>query len=86
MGTTNNSLRPVTIVKDRYNGEYLGGMWTAWNDYVENIPLDIGSDGVTCGMFWQTYEGIFGKGDTPEQAYNDLVNKLNGKKIISNIK
>ena len=43
---------PLTIVKDRYNGCYSRGEWTAWNCDADEVPPDISDDDVTCACFW----------------------------------
>lgn len=69
-------IHPCTIINDRYSGCYSGGKWTAW-------PLDMDqiSDGYLGGdpdemMLFSDETLIYGKGDTPDQAYKDLINKM----------
>lgn len=71
-------LYPLTIVKDRYGGTYSGGKYTAWHLDYFNLPEEIDEDDCTCADFW-TADGnyyLVGKGDTVEQAYKDLVEKV----------
>jgi hypothetical protein len=37
-------LYPVTVIKDRYNGVYSKGKWTAFNCHADDIPLGIDGD------------------------------------------
>lgn len=45
-------------------------------DYAWDVPEEIECDDVTCMIFWDTYDGIVGKGSTPERAMADLVAKM----------
>jgi hypothetical protein len=63
---------PLTICLDRYFGTYSGGIFTAWNLNADLVPKDISGDDVTCAVFWENNELPVGKGNTPEQAINDL--------------
>lgn len=67
---------PCTIIEDRYNGVYSGGVWTAWNKYKENVPDEIDDSDVPCANFWYNYKEIVGLGKTPHKAYKDLEKKL----------
>lgn len=70
---------PLTIVFDRYNGVYSGGKFTAWNKSFDEVPIEIEEDDVTCREFWNKHEesnGIVGLGETPEEAVNDLIARL----------
>ena len=70
---------PLTIITDRYNGTYSGGKVLAFNmDYYE-LPEDIDGDDVACSNFFQKTKIIYGKGDTPMEAYRDLIIKAGGK-------
>lgn len=70
---------PLTIVEDRYTGVYSNGEYTAWNMYFDEIPQDIDGDDVSCYDFWHSYNGIVGLGRTPNEAIEDLRQKLEGK-------
>lgn len=77
---------PLTIVLDRYNGTYSGGKYTAWNLDVDEVPASICYDDVACFEFWSrqrstsvTNKYVVGKGETMQEAYNDLKAKLENK-------
>lgn len=80
---------PCTIIKDRYNGTYSGGVFTAWNEDCYEIPDEVSGDDTECQDFWYSNkikpfnvfgEPLFvGKGRTPQEAYNDLLSKVNPK-------
>ena len=76
-------LWPVTIIMDRYSGTYSGGQYTAWNCYPEDIPNDVFSNDMACAEFWgindETNKYIVGKGRTPDDAQNDLFNKIDAQ-------
>ena len=68
---------PLCIIYDRHNGKYSGGKWIAFNCTHDDIPLNINADDVTSA--WESLkrrrnEGkiLYGVGDTPEDAINDL--------------
>ena len=70
---------PLCIIYDRYNGTYSGGKWVAFNCTHDDIPINITADDVTCGEAWSSLrrrrnEGkiLYGVGNTPEAAINDL--------------
>lgn len=69
-------LYPITIIKDRYNGVYSGGKWTAWNCRPWRVPEDIFEDDVSCMEYWnksEHYDDPFcGVGETIEDAIEDL--------------
>ncbi len=80
----NNIITPLYIIRDRYNGAYSGGKYLAFNltSYgVSRLPIDAGD--CECNAFWEgrdpdydVNDYIIGKGNTPEEAYEDLVRKL----------
>ena len=75
-----NEIYPLTIISDRYGGSYSGGDFTAWNmDYYE-IPTDPDEDDVTCMLFWTKTDIIVGRGDTPQEAVDDLKRRLEALK------
>ena len=71
---------PLTITRDRYCGAYSGGYFTAWNmDYYE-IPTEPEEDDVSCMMFWYTTDIVVGRGETPQEAVDDLTRRLEALK------
>lgn len=75
-----NEIYPLTIINDRYTGTYSGGIFTAWNmDYYE-IPTDPDEDDVTCMLFWAKTDIIVGRGETPQEAVDDLKRRLEALK------
>lgn len=75
-----NEIYPLTIINDRYTGTYSGGIFTAWNmDYYE-IPTDPDEDDVTCMLFWAKTDIIVGRGETPQEAVDDLKRRLEAQK------
>ena len=69
---------PLTIIKDRYNGVYSGGAYTAWN--LDHWDLPDGVDGCDpeCSLFWdnEAKDYTVGKGATIMDALKDLREKL----------
>lgn len=70
------NIYPLTIVSDRYSGVYSGGQFTAWNMAYNDIPLDPILDDVSCMYFWDTTDIIIGRGETPQDAIEDLIKRL----------
>jgi hypothetical protein len=50
------SIYPIVIVADRYGGMYSRGKYTAWNCYIDEVPIEIDGDDMECYEFW--YEVI----------------------------
>lgn len=67
---------PLTIVSDRYGGAYSGGKWIAWPCDGDDVPVAPTEDDVTCHNFWYDFEGYVGKGKTPNEALESLLEKL----------
>ena len=72
----NKEIYPVTIIKDRYDGVYSQGKWTAWPIGIQHIPLAQDDGDSECNIFWDQYDKPVGKGDTPDKAFADLVEVL----------
>lgn len=76
-----DNLYPLTIVMDRYSGTYSGGEYTAWNMEPVYVPIEIYEGDVECADFFQNKTNdekiIFGVGNTPNEAIDDLIVKLN---------
>lgn len=71
------SVYPATIVADKYDGAYSGSHFTAWNCYPNEVPEEIFYSSEKVAAFWANanYDEI-GKGDTPDMAYRNLVEKM----------
>lgn len=73
---------PLVIIADRYNGTYSNAQYLAINQYTEYIPWQIGSGDSDEMNFWHAHtkekDNHFpiGKGKTPNEALNDLCNKI----------
>jgi hypothetical protein len=78
----NLNLYPLTIVRDRYTGCYSGGKFTAWNLYPEDISEEIYADDVGCSSFFSHTKIIYGRGETPNDAFMDLINMLEKEKRL----
>lgn len=65
-----SDIYPLVIVKDRYNGTYSGGKWTAWN--LGYVPSKVDADDIECADFFSKPNLIFGRGETPQEAIDDL--------------
>jgi hypothetical protein len=73
-----DTIYPLTITADRYNGAYSGGKFIAWNLLAEDIPEGTEGDDCDCYSFWLDNEIICGKGSTVSEALADLYVKLKG--------
>lgn len=67
---------PTTIICDRYRGMYSGALWLAFPRNYWDIPGAVDGEDEECYCFWRYYDGIVGKGATPEDAFNDLRKKM----------
>lgn len=74
---TIEEIYPMTLVCDRYDGTYSGGRYTAWMCDPWDVPTEIDESDVPCALFWESYEFPVGKGNTPLQAMEDLLVKIN---------
>ena len=77
MYKTPDEIFPVTIVCDRYTGAYSGGAWTAWQLDTWDIPSWIEECDFVCRDEWRKNTEPVGLGDTPQEALQDLMHKLN---------
>ena len=71
-----DSIYPLTVIYDRYDGVYSGGKYTAWNLSYYEIPEDVSGDDMDCPEFWGHNDIPCGKGNSPENAILDLYLKL----------
>lgn len=72
---------PCIIRPARYQGTYSGYQWHAWpvrDSYM--IPNEAYGSDPSCGAFWNEQRKadvpMVGKGRTPEEAKDDLIDKL----------
>ena len=74
--TTDNDIRisPLTIIHNRYGGGFLAFNLESWD-----VPKEINEDGLDFWSFWHhdAQKYIIGKGDTPQEALDNLKAKLN---------
>lgn len=70
------SYYPTTIICDRYGGTYSSASWLAFPHDSWDIPEEVDGEDVECYLFWQDYDGIVGKGETPQEAMQDLIRKM----------
>ena len=73
---TVDHIYPLTIFHTRYNGGYEGGVYVALKERYENIPLEATGSDVDCAQFWFSYDKPYGAGRTPDEAAQDLLNKM----------
>jgi len=71
---------PVTIVRSRYGGIYEPGMWLAFPVRPDLLPSDWAADDVACMQFFEDRKGEFGGGESPQEAYKDLLIILSGRR------
>lgn len=71
-----HDIYPLTIVRDRYNGTYSGGYFTAWNLYPWGIPEKVFGDDNSCWSYFRSTHDIYGRGSTPDEAVIDLKRRL----------
>lgn len=66
----------VTILSSRYGGTYEPGKWIAFACWPNDIPAGWNADDLTCASFFADRKNDIGGGDTPQQAYEDLLRLL----------
>jgi hypothetical protein len=66
----------ATILRSRYGGIYEPGKWIAFACWPDVLPPDWNADDVTCASFFAERRGEIGGGDTPQQAYENLLDLL----------
>ena len=71
-------IHPLTIITDRYGGCYSGGKFLAFNLEPWQVPKGVDGSDLDCADFWnEEAKGYaIGKGDTVQEAINDLACKL----------
>jgi hypothetical protein len=67
---------PLTIIRDRYQGAYSGGLYTAFNLECSEVPQETSAEDSECFNYWESTTDIYGLGQTPDEAMLDLAKKL----------
>ena len=67
---------PCTILRDRYSGTYSGGLFVAFPFSPNDIPAEADGSDIECALLYGREDIIFGKGETPDQAYWNMVEKI----------
>ena len=77
-----DTIYPLTIMADRYNGVYSDGEYLAFNLDFDEIPQGVSGDDATAMEFWDYYskDYIVGKGRTVSEALLDLYIKLKNRR------
>jgi len=82
---------PCSIQRSRYSGNYSGVLWHCWPvDDTTYIPDEAYGQNDDCRAFWlsqrRTGVPMVGKGESPNECHQDLVDKLvEHGRILSNI-
>jgi len=69
---------PLTIVEDRYNGTYSGGVFLAFPLQYRDMPEEPAANDCDCAAFWNSeneLEYLIGKGTNPNDAALNLQNR-----------
>lgn len=85
-GINTYHIYPLTILCDRYQGSYSGGLYTVWNCSPGRVPSDVYSDDDSCADFWRNSKEDrtnfpFGVGNTIQEAIDDLYYHLDNPLI-----
>lgn len=67
---------PCTILRDRYSGTYSGGLFVAFPLSPNDIPAEADGSDADCAAFYGREDIIFGKGDSPDGAYWNMVENV----------
>lgn len=73
---------PLTVVFDRYCGVYSHAEWLAFELLPEEVPHAINAGDIECMEFWFENHPLIGRGDTPEEAINDLARRLKAGELL----
>lgn len=66
-----SDIKPLVVVfDDKFDGVYSGGKWTAWN--LCYVPSKIFGDAKECADFFSKDTIVYGRGETPQEAIDDL--------------
>jgi len=76
LGTWLEHKYPCTILRDRYSGTYSGGLFVAFPLSPNDIPADADGSDADCASFYGREDIIFGKGDSPDGAYWNMVDNV----------
>lgn len=71
-----DAIYPLTIITDRYGGTYSGGKYLAFNKEYYEISTAVNGEDVECMNFWKCYSDIVGKGNSPKEAVENLVESI----------
>lgn len=80
-------IHPLTIITDRYGGIYSGGKYLAFNMEPWQVPKGVDGSDIDCAEFWDDNckEYLIGKGDTIQEAVDNLKSKLDASIYAFNI-
>lgn len=67
---------PCTILRDRYSGTYSGGLFVAFPLSSNDIPEAVDGSDIESALFYGREDIIFGRGDTPDGAYWNMVDNV----------
>jgi calcineurin-like phosphoesterase family protein len=67
---------PETIIPDPYYGRYSNAQYLAFPLEFVKVPKGVSADDEACMAFWAHYRGPVGKGDTPQEAHDDLYARI----------
>lgn len=67
---------PLTVIKDRYSGLYSGGKYIAFNKEYYEVHKAVNGNDDECINFWECYSDIVGKGNTPKEAIENLLESI----------
>lgn len=80
-----NTIYPLTIITDRYNGKYSGGKYIAFHAYPSEINEEAFGPFDECIQYWEDNINIVGRGNTSDEAMYDLARKMiNAEKNMIN--
>ena len=73
-----HAIYPLTIFHARYNGGYEGGLYIALNVRFENVREGLTGDDAICVETFAIVEEEMpiGRGNTPDEALNDLLAEM----------
>jgi hypothetical protein len=68
---------PCTIIPSRYGGVYEDGEWLAFPLHFAKVPTVVYGGDPYCAKFFAETDLPIGRGDTPQDAYENLLDQVN---------
>lgn len=82
--TTVRGVWPIAIFQSRYSGVYEGGLWFAVRSCY-SVPEEAHGDDIDCLDWFIENKNKIGIGDTPNEAHDNLLFKIELERTVKRI-